>query len=87
LKFNSIELKFKYKLNLNSNRTAADYIKQCKIADKNFVNCSTQSIQQLFDKLNDGESHIAPNGPELTVIIPYPYHPTPTHCVLQAFRV
>ncbi|KAH8419556.1 hypothetical protein KR222_005777, partial [Zaprionus bogoriensis] len=31
-----------------------DYIKQCKIADKNFVNCSTQSIQQLFDKLNDG---------------------------------
>ncbi|XP_017860810.1 PREDICTED: uncharacterized protein LOC108612439 [Drosophila arizonae] len=31
-----------------------DYIKECKIADKNFVNCSTQSIQQLFDKLNDG---------------------------------
>ncbi|CAD7005386.1 unnamed protein product [Ceratitis capitata] len=32
----------------------ADYIKECQIADKNFINCSTQSIQQLFDKLNDG---------------------------------
>ncbi|XP_054085153.1 circadian clock-controlled protein daywake [Zeugodacus cucurbitae] len=31
-----------------------DYITECQIADKNFINCSTQSIQQLFDKLNDG---------------------------------
>uniref|UniRef100_A0A1B0AG59 Circadian clock-controlled protein n=1 Tax=Glossina pallidipes TaxID=7398 RepID=A0A1B0AG59_GLOPL len=31
-----------------------DYIKPCKIADKNFVKCSTDSIQQLFDKLNTG---------------------------------
>ncbi|KAH8286055.1 hypothetical protein KR054_001856 [Drosophila jambulina] len=31
-----------------------DYIKECRIADKDFVNCSTHSIQQLFDKLNDG---------------------------------
>ncbi|XP_039966865.1 circadian clock-controlled protein daywake [Bactrocera tryoni] len=31
-----------------------DYIRQCQIADKNFLNCSTHSIQQLFDKLNDG---------------------------------
>ncbi|XP_075161134.1 juvenile hormone binding protein 6 isoform X1 [Haematobia irritans] len=31
-----------------------DYIKTCKIAEKNFVNCSTESIQKLFDKLNTG---------------------------------
>ncbi|XP_058985432.1 circadian clock-controlled protein daywake [Musca domestica] len=31
-----------------------DYIKSCKIAAKDFVNCSTESIQKLFDKLNDG---------------------------------
>ncbi|XP_012155709.1 circadian clock-controlled protein isoform X2 [Ceratitis capitata] len=34
--------------------TNPHYIKECQIADKNFINCSTQSIQQLFDKLNDG---------------------------------
>ncbi|XP_017042201.1 circadian clock-controlled protein daywake isoform X2 [Drosophila ficusphila] len=34
--------------------TEPHYIKECRIAEKDFVNCSTHSIQQLFDKLNDG---------------------------------
>ncbi|XP_037721022.1 circadian clock-controlled protein daywake isoform X1 [Drosophila subpulchrella] len=34
--------------------TEPHYIKECRIADRDFVNCSTHSIQQLFDKLNDG---------------------------------
>lgn len=36
---------------------AADYIKQCEIAQPVpvFTKCSTQSIQQLFDKLDEGE--------------------------------
>uniref|UniRef100_A0A1I8Q1T7 Hemolymph juvenile hormone binding protein n=1 Tax=Stomoxys calcitrans TaxID=35570 RepID=A0A1I8Q1T7_STOCA len=38
---------------INTSSTA-DYIKTCKIAEKNFVNCSTESIQMLFDKLNTG---------------------------------
>ncbi|XP_037956596.1 uncharacterized protein LOC119686165 [Teleopsis dalmanni] len=32
----------------------ADFIDECKIQEKNFINCSTKSIQKLFDKLNDG---------------------------------
>lgn len=34
--------------------TDPQYIKQCRISDKDFVSCSTQSIQQLFDKLGTG---------------------------------
>lgn len=36
---------------------AADYIKQCEIAQPVavFTKCSTQSIQQLFNKLDDGK--------------------------------
>ncbi|XP_055904953.1 protein takeout isoform X2 [Eupeodes corollae] len=34
--------------------TDQHYIKQCRVTDKDFLNCSTQSIQQLFDKLGTG---------------------------------
>lgn len=49
-----ITLKSENTLYCTLNLLTADFVKPCKIAEKEFVQCSTASIQSLFDKLSTG---------------------------------